>query len=262
MDPKNISPASKEILSELLDLISDRQINLYISSRQTAAAPKSFAAIQPDMQTQVSEVKQQTVVAPTCSSPPSMNVRETLRGMWQELLGVDHIDEHQSIFELGAHSLLLTQLLIKINKEFHTTISLQDLLDHTTLNEMVVLIEAKLGRSVDSTATPKNNDIHTSIKEIVCSSLGVSELNDNDRLLALGAHSLLIAQMLTLIHGKLAIKVNPTELSSDPTLQEIVNLVLAKKDQPKPDEKIDEIMASLEGLTEEQISDLLAEVDA
>lgn len=262
VDTNNMSNGAKQFFSEIIDLISDRQINLYISSRQES--PKENVVSTQQALSIVAKEQSPSSSAHTTKVASNIdNIKETLSNYWRELLGIDHIDEQQSIFDLGAHSLLLTQLLIKINKHYDAGLSLQELLEHPTLEQMTRLVQSKLGvKSAICSAniTPSTTEPYHVIREILCNSLGINELQDQDDIYSLGGHSLLLAQILNLIHSRLGVKVNPTELSTTPSLQELVRLVTAKKSSNGNEQIVEDIMTSLDGLSEQEIADLLAEV--
>lgn len=61
--------------------------------------------------------------------------------IWKELLQVEKVGIHDTFFELGGHSLLITQLLSRINSQFQVNLSLRDIFNGPTINEIVTNIE-------------------------------------------------------------------------------------------------------------------------
>ncbi|HEY7414694.1 MAG TPA: condensation domain-containing protein, partial [Ktedonobacteraceae bacterium] len=59
-------------------------------------------------------------------------LEEALAVLWAEVLMLKSVDIHESFFELGGHSLLAAQLIARIQKVFHTDISLSTLLNAPT----------------------------------------------------------------------------------------------------------------------------------
>ncbi|MHC5721516.1 MAG: phosphopantetheine-binding protein, partial [Nostoc sp.] len=61
--------------------------------------------------------------------------------MWRNLLGVEQIGIHNNFFELGGHSLLAAHLLFQISEAFHCDLSLRNILERPTIEELAVHID-------------------------------------------------------------------------------------------------------------------------
>lgn len=75
----------------------------------------------------------------------------TLQSIWAELLKVGSIFSNSDFFSLGGHSLLVLDLLDRIEKRFDTCIDLSNLFRHSTLSGMASQIDLAL--KLRSTAT-------------------------------------------------------------------------------------------------------------
>ncbi|HLA34156.1 MAG TPA: SDR family oxidoreductase, partial [Rhodocyclaceae bacterium] len=73
---------------------------------------------------------------------PGNATEEEVARLWQRLLGIDGISIHDSFFELGGNSLLLTQLLAQLRKTFRLELSLASLFERPTIADTAALIEA------------------------------------------------------------------------------------------------------------------------
>jgi amino acid adenylation domain-containing protein len=71
---------------------------------------------------------------------PRTPVEESLAHLCAELLGVDEVGVHESFFDLGGHSLLLTQLASRIRESFEVTIPLWRLFEKPTVEGMTEAI--------------------------------------------------------------------------------------------------------------------------
>jgi acyl carrier protein len=80
---------------------------------------------------------------------PRTPVEEELCEMWRELLGVDRVGINDNFFDLGGHSLLLTQLATRIRAAFQVEMPLRSLFDATTVESMVVCIAEQQLEHVD-----------------------------------------------------------------------------------------------------------------
>lgn len=76
---------------------------------------------------------------------PRNEIEEGIAELWSALLGIDTISVNDDFLELGGHSLLANRLVIKMNKEFGTTVTLVDLFSRPmTIEEMALLVEDNL----------------------------------------------------------------------------------------------------------------------
>ena len=80
---------------------------------------------------------------------PRTPVEEKLAALWGELLRIEKVGVDDSFFDLGGHSLLLTQLASRIRKIFQVELPLRSLFDLPTIADMA---RAILARQVESSA--------------------------------------------------------------------------------------------------------------
>ena len=91
-------------------------------------------------------------VAMQSQHEPLANVTEVqLEQIWCELLHREHIGRHEDIFNLGGHSLTLTQLAARIHDNFGVRVPLTLLFEHRTLAQMAnIILEQLLLASEDA----------------------------------------------------------------------------------------------------------------
>lgn len=82
------------------------------------------------------EVNQNYVAART-------SIEQQLTAIWQQLLSLERVGIHNNFFDLGGHSLLVTQLLAKVRKVFQIELHLRDLFDAPTIADLAQIIENK-----------------------------------------------------------------------------------------------------------------------
>ena len=75
---------------------------------------------------------------------PQGPVEEVLAGIWQELLGVERVGRHDSFFDLGGHSLMLTQMVSRIYDAADVEVELADLFSASSLSEMAARVEEEI----------------------------------------------------------------------------------------------------------------------
>ncbi len=63
-----------------------------------------------------------------------------IASMWQELLGVEHVDLDDDFFELGGHSLIAVRLVSRIEKTFKKKLRLATLFEARTVRQLAELV--------------------------------------------------------------------------------------------------------------------------
>jgi len=71
---------------------------------------------------------------------PQGNVERELALLWQDLLGIDHVGRHDNFFEMGGHSLLAVQLVVKVRQKLGVNITVRDLFLSPSLKELSGII--------------------------------------------------------------------------------------------------------------------------
>lgn len=74
-------------------------------------------------------------------SLPSTPTEHGLAKLWCELLNLPNIDVQEGFFDLGGHSLLVTQLLVKVNNKFGVNLTVHDLFNCPTVADMAKTID-------------------------------------------------------------------------------------------------------------------------
>ncbi len=64
---------------------------------------------------------------------PVGEVEETIAGIWSELIGIDRVGRHDNFFAIGGHSLLLTRVANRVQKELEIDLPMRDLLEDPTV---------------------------------------------------------------------------------------------------------------------------------
>jgi amino acid adenylation domain-containing protein len=72
--------------------------------------------------------------------PPRTPTEQQVAAMWTELLGVDKVSVHDNFFDLGGHSLLLTQLASRMRNTMNVDVPLRELFEAPTIFEMGQLL--------------------------------------------------------------------------------------------------------------------------
>jgi amino acid adenylation domain-containing protein len=72
---------------------------------------------------------------------------EVLAGIWGELLGLQRVGVRDNYFQLGGHSLLVTQLISRIRTAFGMELPLHAVFEHPTIEQLAVLLNEGQGDS-------------------------------------------------------------------------------------------------------------------
>ncbi|MGH7830378.1 MAG: non-ribosomal peptide synthetase, partial [Candidatus Binatia bacterium] len=71
---------------------------------------------------------------------PRTPVEEVLARIWTEVLGLDQAGIHDNFLDLGGHSLMATQIILRVMEAFQIELPLQSLLEAPTVAKMALII--------------------------------------------------------------------------------------------------------------------------
>ena len=72
--------------------------------------------------------------APATPGPERQSsLLDVVRGVWEEVLGIERVGAFDNFFELGGHSLLATQLVSRVRKVFGVSLPLRALFENPTV---------------------------------------------------------------------------------------------------------------------------------
>ena len=77
---------------------------------------------------------------------PRNRVEEVLVKIWREVLDLEQVGIHDSFFDLGGHSLLLTPLVLKLRDYFQLRLSMREFFERPTIAELAEMIAVARGR--------------------------------------------------------------------------------------------------------------------
>ncbi|MCX7748502.1 MAG: amino acid adenylation domain-containing protein [Clostridia bacterium] len=84
-----------------------------------------------------------TLEKKTAYVAPSSEVETILMNIWKEELGLDSVGMNDNFFEVGGHSLLLTRVHNRLNKQFNREFSLIDLFTHSTIGALAKYVSGE-----------------------------------------------------------------------------------------------------------------------
>jgi amino acid adenylation domain-containing protein len=91
--------------------------------------------------------RENQLIADTAYVAPRTPVEAKLAEMWSQLLGVERVGIHDNFFEVGGHSLLVTQAVARIRDLFEVELPIRLLFKVSTIAELAQAIEKVKARS-------------------------------------------------------------------------------------------------------------------
>ena len=80
---------------------------------------------------------------------PQTQTQQLLADIWCDVIGLEEAGIHDNFFDLGGHSVLVTQVATRIRKLFEVEIGLRTLFEQPTIAELAETIEGILMEELD-----------------------------------------------------------------------------------------------------------------
>jgi|GEM_PF-106828 len=116
-----------------------------VSSQDLLALVESTRPVKPEAADETASAAAVKVTRPNLATAfvaPETDLTRAIAAVWEEILGVDGVGIHDDFFDLGGHSLLLTQVLSRVRKRVNAEISLRSLFEKRTIAGIAAEIEA------------------------------------------------------------------------------------------------------------------------
>jgi amino acid adenylation domain-containing protein/thioester reductase-like protein len=128
--------------------------------------PSAFVVLKALPLTPNGKIDRQALPAPSIAANftdtfvgPRTPGEEILAGIWSQLLNLKKVGIHDNFFDLGGHSLLITQLLAKVRESFQVELPLRVLFEAPTVAGLAEKIEMQQG-GYTADDRPSNFDIN------------------------------------------------------------------------------------------------------
>ncbi|MGA4722142.1 SDR family NAD(P)-dependent oxidoreductase [Fictibacillus nanhaiensis] len=93
-------------------------------------------------------------------------VERKLALICQDILGFDEINVFDNFFELGADSIILTQMHAGINKVFPDCLEVTDIFEHTTIHKLSLFIQNRTTKVKALKKNTGNDDVEKSVRSL------------------------------------------------------------------------------------------------
>ncbi|HEX6290282.1 MAG TPA: SDR family NAD(P)-dependent oxidoreductase [Herpetosiphonaceae bacterium] len=90
---------------------------------------------------------------------PRNEFEQNLALVWQQVLGIEQVGVHDDFFQLGGHSLLITQLLNRLHTIYPIDIPIRSLFENPTVAGMALLVEERYAEALRTQARPLTEQI-------------------------------------------------------------------------------------------------------
>ena len=88
---------------------------------------------------------------------PRNSIESKLANIWEEILKLDPIGIRDNFFDLGGHSLLITRMIARVNREFAVNLSIPIFFEATSIADLAIEIE-KVQKRTKGESTSKNDE--------------------------------------------------------------------------------------------------------
>ncbi|MAT97567.1 MAG: non-ribosomal peptide synthetase [Anaerolineaceae bacterium] len=119
--------------------------------------PAAFVTLDSFPKTSNGKINYRALPAPTFQTQdgaqyeaPRTPIEETIADLFAQLTSVEKVGLYDNFFQLGGHSLLITQLASRIQSIFEVELSLRTLFEHPTVVDMAILVEEKMLEMVEA----------------------------------------------------------------------------------------------------------------
>ncbi|HTD86039.1 MAG TPA: amino acid adenylation domain-containing protein [Candidatus Binatia bacterium] len=129
----------------------------------TYMIPSNFVVMEKLPLTPNGKVDRRALPVPNESAPegggasadaPLNEVESALAAIWREVIGVDEVRRDDNFFDLGGHSVLVTQMLTRLRRDLGVELTLRNVFESPSLGELAQIIDAQLTQQLtQSTAT-------------------------------------------------------------------------------------------------------------
>jgi hypothetical protein len=139
--------------------VPDQQTLVTFLRQQVPAymIPAAFVTLDTFPKTSNGKINYRALPAPTLQTPdtahyeaPRTPIEETLAGLFSNLTSVSRVGLYDNFFQLGGHSLLITQLASRIQSIFEVELSLRALFENPTIVDMAIMVEEKMLEKIEA----------------------------------------------------------------------------------------------------------------
>ena len=143
--------------------IAGQELRQFLHERiPTYMIPSNFVVMEKLPLTPNGKVDRRALPAPNelsaesaaATEAPLNEVEGALAQIWCEVIGVDEVRREDNFFDLGGHSVLVTQMLTRLRRDLGVELTLRNVFESPSLGELAQIIDAQLTQQLaETTAT-------------------------------------------------------------------------------------------------------------
>ena len=143
--------------------IAGQELRQFLHERiPTYMIPSNFVVMEKLPLTPNGKVDRRALPSPTelsaetgiAAEAPLNEVESALAEIWREVIGVDEVRREDNFFDLGGHSVLVTQMLTRLRRDLGVELTLRNVFETPSLGELAQIIDEQLTQQLaESTAT-------------------------------------------------------------------------------------------------------------
>lgn len=133
--------------------ISAQDLRQFLHERiPTYMIPSAFVFMDKLPQTPNGKVDRRALPSPNAAAAeaepaaeaPLTEVETVLAAIWCEVIGLDEVQRADNFFDLGGHSVLVTQMLARVRRTFGVELTLRNVFEAPSMGELAQIIEQQL----------------------------------------------------------------------------------------------------------------------
>lgn len=122
----------------------------------------------PKLVAQESEIDEVQINQPAKPASEAFVLKEEIRKLWADLIGINQIDDRDNFFNIGGNSLIAVNLFSKIGQKYGLSLPLSALISSNTFNEFVQMVESKVNPVKYAETALNFNNLPMVFKSVVC----------------------------------------------------------------------------------------------
>jgi acyl carrier protein len=81
---------------------------------------------------------------------PLNEIESALADIWREVIGLEEVQRADNFFDLGGHSVLVTQMLTRVRRTFGVELTLRNVFETPSLGELAQIIDQQLAPAAET----------------------------------------------------------------------------------------------------------------
>jgi acyl carrier protein len=95
-----------------------------------------------------------STAAASATEAPLNEVESALAEIWCEVVGVDEVRREDNFFDLGGHSVLVTQMITRVRSGMGVELTLRNVFETPSLGELAQIIDRQLTEQLTQSTAP------------------------------------------------------------------------------------------------------------